>query len=115
MRHHQRRPVQLLDDFGHREGLPGTGDPEQHLLLFAIFDAARQFRDRRLLVALGTIIDGQLEGHEISIGDAATAAYHPTNTVMVLMVFPCGPLTGYDLVMGRVQTATDPFRMAGST
>ena len=39
---HESGPLDLLDDLGHGEGLAGTGDAQQHLLLQAIFDALRQ-------------------------------------------------------------------------
>ena len=42
VRQNQRRAVDLLDDLGHRVGLARAGHAEQHLVLFAIVDAARQ-------------------------------------------------------------------------
>ena len=55
MGEHERRAVQLLDDFGHREGLAGAGDTEQNLMLLAFIDTARKVGDGCLLVTLRTV------------------------------------------------------------
>ena len=39
VRQDQRRAVDRLDDLGHREGLAGPGDAQQHLVLFAFAHA----------------------------------------------------------------------------
>ena len=53
MRQDQRGTAALLDELGHREGLAGTGDAQQNLMFFAVFEPARKFRDRGFLVAFG--------------------------------------------------------------
>ena len=58
---HQGRPVHLLDDLGHGVGLPGPGDPEQHLVQLAVIQSANQVPDRLGLVALRLIL-GYPEG-----------------------------------------------------
>ena len=45
--HDQRRPLDLLDHVGHREGLAGAGDAEQRLMPLPGLDALDQLRDRR--------------------------------------------------------------------
>ena len=52
MRQDQRGAIQLLDDLGHREGLARSGDAEQHLVLVAVQNAARQRLDRLPLISL---------------------------------------------------------------
>ena len=52
VRQNQRRPIELLDDLGHRVRLARTGHAQQHLVLLAIEDAPRQRLDGRSLVAL---------------------------------------------------------------
>src|SRR5262249_23062599 len=52
VREHQRRPVDRLDDLGHREGLPGPGDAEQDLVGLSLLEARGEPVDRRLLVSL---------------------------------------------------------------
>ena len=52
---HERRAVQLLDNFGHREGLAGAGDTEQYLVLLAFVETARKIGNGRLLVTLRTV------------------------------------------------------------
>ena len=60
-RHHQRRPLQRLDDLGHGEGLARAGDAEQHLALLAVERLLGQFLDRRRLVAGRLVIRDELE------------------------------------------------------
>jgi hypothetical protein len=50
-RHHQRRPVHLLDDVGHREGLAAAGDAEEHLVGFARLETCDQLGDGAGLIA----------------------------------------------------------------
>ena len=51
MGQHQRRPLQLLDDMGHHEGLAGAGGAEQRLMLLAAAQPVDELRDRLRLVA----------------------------------------------------------------
>jgi hypothetical protein len=50
-RHHQRRPVHLLDDVGHREGLAAAGDAEEDLVSLACLETRDQLGDGAGLVA----------------------------------------------------------------
>ena len=59
----ERRTVQPLDDLRHREGLAGTRDAEQHLMLLALPEAADQLLDCRRLIAARRIGRHQLEIH----------------------------------------------------
>ena len=64
-RHHQRRPLHLLDDVGHGEGLAAAGHPQQGLLAHALTQAVDQPGDRLGLVAGG--LEGTLKterGHD---------------------------------------------------
>ena len=67
MRENERGAARLLDQLGHREGLAGAGDAEQNLMFFAVQETAIEFGDRRLLIALGTIRDGELKRHSVSV------------------------------------------------
>ena len=53
----------LFDDLRHGEGLAGAGDAEQHLMLFAVQDAAEELIDGRSLVATRTVVDADVERH----------------------------------------------------
>ncbi len=48
---HERRPLDLLDDPGHRRGLAGAGRAEQGLVALAGLERARELGDRGRLVA----------------------------------------------------------------
>ena len=61
----QGRPLGRLDHLGHRKGLAGAGDAEQHLGAVVAYEALDQFDDRLGLVALGG---------EIGFDDEALAA-----------------------------------------
>ena len=51
VREHERRPLDALDDLGHRVRLAGAGHAEQHLLVNAVFHALRKRVDRLGLIA----------------------------------------------------------------
>ena len=51
VRDHERRPLDLLDDPGHRRRLAGAGRAEQRLVALARTQPVRERRDRRRLVA----------------------------------------------------------------
>ena len=51
VRQNQRRAIQRLDHLRHREGLAGTGDAEQDLMLLAGLDAGHEFFDGAALIA----------------------------------------------------------------
>jgi len=53
--HDERRPIELLDDFRHREGLARTRYAKQYLMLFAVEQPARERLDGRALIALGLV------------------------------------------------------------
>ena len=53
---HQRRSVQLCDDVGHGKGLAGTGDAQQHLFVYSVFDALYQALDGLRLVTGGAVV-----------------------------------------------------------
>ena len=63
VRKHQRRTRRLLDHLGHGERLARAGDAEQHLVLLAVVQAARQLFDGGALVAARSVIRMQLEFH----------------------------------------------------
>ena len=63
--HDQGRPVHPGKRLGHREGLAGAGDPEQHLMLVAAIQRLDELADGALLVA------SQLE-----VGDQVEAVVH---------------------------------------
>ena len=60
-RQDQRRPLRRLDDLGHREGLAGAGDAEQHLVALVLADPLDELADRLRLVALGVVFRNHLE------------------------------------------------------
>ena len=51
VREHERRPLDALDDLGHRVRLAGAGHAEQHLLVDAVFQPLHERVDRLGLVA----------------------------------------------------------------
>ena len=63
VRQNQRRPVDLLDELGHGEGLAGAGDAQQHLVLLALAQPARELLDGRSLIALRLVIAVNLQFH----------------------------------------------------
>jgi hypothetical protein len=50
--------VEVLDDFGHGEGLPGTGDSEEDLVALAVGEAADELGDGFGLVAAWLVVAG---------------------------------------------------------
>ena len=64
VRQNEGRTVDLGDDLGHGKGLAGAGDAQQHLVLLALEQAARELRNRRDLIALRLILRLQLELHK---------------------------------------------------
>ena len=60
-RHHQRRPLQLLDQPRGGRRLAGAGRAQQHDVLLARADAPLQVVDRRRLVAGGLVLADHLE------------------------------------------------------
>ena len=63
VRQDQRRPLQLLDDVGHRERLAGAGDAHEHLLAAAFAQVAHERLDGGGLVAGGLERGFELELH----------------------------------------------------
>ena len=63
MREHQRGTVRPLDQLGRRERLPGAGDAEQHLMLLARLNAARELLDGLRLIAARLVIAHEFEVH----------------------------------------------------
>jgi len=59
--HHQRRPIERLDDVRHGEGLARAGDPEERLLPLPLAEAANQLLDGRRLVAAGGHVSDEFE------------------------------------------------------
>ena len=59
---HQGGPLYPLDDLRHGIGLAGAGDAQQHLFLYAVFNARRQRLDGLGLVPGGLIGRDDLEG-----------------------------------------------------
>ena len=78
-------------------------DAEQNLMLLAFIDTAREIGNGRLLVALRTVGNRQLEGHNLQYRKrlfAEPETIPPTvTTVLVLMGFPKMCQKGYDLTM----------------
>ena len=56
VRHHQRRPVGLLDHLGHGEGLARAGNAQQHLVLLAVENTPSQRLDGGALIAVRLVI-----------------------------------------------------------
>ena len=61
VRQHQHRPVQFGDRVRQREGLAGTGHPQQRLVTAPFAEVRQQFRNRLRLVAGGRVGSVQLE------------------------------------------------------
>ena len=53
MRQHQRGPLQLLDDIGHREGFAAAGHAHEHLLGLAALQTFNKFLDGGGLIPRG--------------------------------------------------------------
>ena len=64
VRQDQRRPVRLLDDLGHGEGLARAGDAQQHLVLLARRKATRQLVDGPRLIPVRLVAGDELKVHE---------------------------------------------------
>ena len=81
-RHHQRRPLQPLDQPGRRRALAGAGRAEQHDVLLARADAPLEVVDRGRLVAGRLVVADDLERGEprSDVGDGSHDA-HRTSTV----------------------------------
>ena len=60
----QRRTLQLRDDVGHREGLPGARHAQQRVVLRAVLDRAHQLPDRLRLIAHRGVVRYEFEIHE---------------------------------------------------
>ena len=64
VRDHERRPLELLDDPGHRRRLARAGRAEQRLVALPRLERARELLDRPRLVAGGHVVRSGLElGH----------------------------------------------------
>jgi hypothetical protein len=63
MRQNQRRPVRLLDDLGHGEGLARPGHAQQHLVLLARRQPLHQLVDRPRLIPPRLVARHQLKVH----------------------------------------------------
>jgi len=61
MNHHERRPVHRLDDFGHREGLAGSCDAQQHLTEVAAIESVHQLGYRPRLVPFQLEVGDEFE------------------------------------------------------
>ena len=61
MHHHERRPVDRFDDLGHREGLAGSGDTQQHLAEVAAIEPVDQLGYRPLLVPFQLEVGDEFE------------------------------------------------------
>ena len=87
-RHHERRPLQLLDQPGRRRRLAGAGGAEQHDVLLAGVDARCELLDRLGLVARRRVVGDDLEGRDgpLQIGDGTH-----TTTVRVHHRHRAGP------------------------
>ncbi len=72
MRQQQCRAPNRLDHLGHRERLARSGYPQQNLVRFAVAHTAYQFVDGGCLVALGSVVDREVEAHLYSIGNWPT-------------------------------------------
>ena len=80
MREDERRPIRLLDDLGHGEGLARAGDAKQHLVLLARAETFHQLLDSAGLVAARLVAGHQLKIHgkiiaeERRLGEEANAS-----------------------------------------
>ncbi len=63
MRQNQRRPVRLLNDLGHGEGLARPGHPQQHLVPFPRRQPLQQLRNRPRLIPPRLVRRHQLKVH----------------------------------------------------
>jgi len=63
MRQNQRRPLRLLDDLGHGEGLARAGHAQQHLVLLARGQALHQLGDSAGLIPARLVGGHQLKVH----------------------------------------------------
>ncbi len=63
VREHQRRPVHVGDDLGHRERLARAGYAQKHLVLITTFHAAYQMVNGLRLIAAGFVITCKFEVH----------------------------------------------------
>ncbi len=66
----QRRAARFLDHLGHGEGFAGAGDAQQHLVLFAVEQAAEKLIDGGGLIAARAVIHAQMKGHDSRIAVA---------------------------------------------
>ena len=74
-RHHERRPLHLLDQPGRRRRLAGAGGAEQHDVLLPRLDPRRQLLDRRGLVTGRRVLGDHLERRDgpLEVGDRTHA------------------------------------------
>ena len=73
---HERRPVGLLDDLRHREGLAGPGGAQQRLVALSALDTVDELGDRVGLIA------GRLErGDEVEVGHGLRIRVRPPGRV----------------------------------
>ena len=70
VRQDQRRAAGFLDQLGHGVGFAGAGDAEQHLMFFAVQQAAEELIDGGGLIAARAVIDAQMKGHASRIAVA---------------------------------------------
>ena len=56
VRHHDRRPIDLLNHLGHGVRLARPGDSQQHLMLLPVGESSHEGLDGRRLVALRLVI-----------------------------------------------------------
>ena len=61
VRYDERRPLDGLDDVGHRERLARSGHAHQHLVLFSIAHTGHEFFDGLRLISGGLERGGELE------------------------------------------------------
>ncbi len=64
MSDYERGALGSLDDAGDGESLTATGNPEQHLVLLTIAQAAHQRVDCLRLVATGLVVRFERERHK---------------------------------------------------
>ena len=77
----QRRAPGLLDQLGHGVGLAGAGDAEQHLVFFAVQQAAEELIDGGGLIAARAVIDAQMKGHDSRIAGESSAGHGGRGTM----------------------------------
>ena len=66
----ESRPLQFLDDVGHRESLAGSGDAEQGHVTHPALESGDQLRDGLRLVAGGFVIGFKYEFHLAKIRES---------------------------------------------